>query len=260
MLGGRPPGLILRSVFEREQYAAAARMVRLYPAFGAVARRYFLGGGRYPWECRIRTPIGVVAPRLYSHHDVFTVQEIFAREDYRAGAELRVAVDIGSNIGISALYFLSRNPTACCYLFEPVPRNLERLRGNLAAHTDRYEVQPVAVAATGGRVQFTIEPTGRYGGIGVPGAEQIDVECRSIADVLEDILARESTIDMLKIDTEGAEAATVQAIPDDQLARIRAICFETATPLNPAPDRFRLQFACETCRLDQRAAPAKARS
>ena len=115
MLGGRSPRLVLDSIFEPNQYRALARMVTRYPAFPRVARRYFLGGGRYPYACRIRTPTGTVAPITYSHHDIFTVHEIFGREDYAAGNDLRVVVDIGSNVGISALYFLTRNHTSRCY-------------------------------------------------------------------------------------------------------------------------------------------------
>ena len=182
------------------------------------------------------------------------MHEIFGREDYRVGDDLRLAVDIGSNIGISALYLLTRNSRSRCYLFEPVPRNVDRMRANLVGYEDRYELHEVAVAARGGMVDFTVEPTGRYGGIGVPGAEQIRVRCEAVADVLDAVLAREESIDLLKIDSEGAELETLNAIPSEQLARIRTICFETRKPHNPDPARFGMRFACETCRLDQRAA------
>ena len=254
MLGGRPIGLVLRSLTEPEHYIALARMTRLYPDFGQVAKRYLVGGGDYPYRCRIRTPTGMVSPLLFHPHDVMTVQEIFGREDYRCGPSVRVSVDIGSNIGISALYLLSRNRTSRCYLFEPVPRNAERLRANLSGYESRYELAQVAVAARRGAVEFTVEPSGRYGGIGVAGDEHISVECRHIVDVLDDVLEREEEIDLLKIDSEGAELETVAAIPRRQLARIRTISFETTSPINPEPDGFTMTFATQTCRLERRAA------
>jgi FkbM family methyltransferase len=244
--------LVARSIFEPQQYAALGRMIRRYPAFPQVARRYFLGGGSYPYACQVRTPVGIVSPVTYSHHDVFTVHEIFAREDYRAGAELGVAVDIGSNIGISATYFLTRNRSSRCYLYEPVPRNVERLRANLSGYEDRYELQEVAVGPLSAMVEFTLEPTGRYGGIGVSGDDQIRVRCRAISEVLDEVLERESTIDLLKVDIEGAELDTVRAIPARQLKRIGTVCFECTTPYNADPESFAMQFACETCRLDRR--------
>lgn len=252
MLGGRPPKLVAQAIFEPGQYVAVARMIRRYPAFPAVIRRYLVGGGTYPYTCRVRTPIGVVGPTTYSHHDIFTVQEVFGREDYRAGNDLRVAVDVGSNIGISALYFLSRNRSSRCYLYEPVPRNVERLRANLRGLEDRYELQEVAVATRSETVAFTVEPYGRYGGIGVVGDEHINVSARAVAQVLDEVLEREGEIDLLKIDTEGSELDTVAAIRPDQLRRIAAIYFETASPFNPDPERFDMGFAADTCRLWRR--------
>ena len=38
----------------------------------------------------------------------------------------RAVIDLGSNIGISALYFLTRNADCRVWLYEPVPRNVER--------------------------------------------------------------------------------------------------------------------------------------
>jgi FkbM family methyltransferase len=254
MLGGRPVGLVLRSVVEPEHYVALAGMARRYPDFPRVAKRYFVGGGEYPYRCRIRTPTGEIAPLVYHPHDIMTVHEIFGREDYRCGEDIKVAVDIGSNIGISALYVLSRNRTSRCYLYEPVPSNIEHLRSNLRGYEERYELQEVAVAARGGSVEFTVESSGRYGGIGVPGAEHIEVQCRHVVDVLSEVLDREGSIDMLKIDTEGAELDTLRAIPHEQLERIRLICFETSVPLNPDPAMFTMHFATETCRLEQRSA------
>ena len=256
MLGGRPAGLIARALREPGQYVAVARMARRYPAFADVLKRYLLGGGEYPYTCRVRTPMGVVAPVTYTHHDIFTVQEVFGREDYRAGEGLRVAVDVGSNIGIRALYFLTRNRDARCYLYEPVPRNVERLRANLAGYEGRYEVEEVAVAADGGTVRFTVEPFGRYGGIGVAGDDHIEVTCRAVTNVLDEVLEREGRIDLLKIDTEGAELDTVRAIRPDQLDRINTICFETRAPYNPDPERFAVHFAAETCRLERVSRPA----
>ncbi|MEA2145325.1 MAG: hypothetical protein QOG59_912 [Solirubrobacteraceae bacterium] len=252
MLGGRSPALVARSVVEPEQYRALGRMVRLYPHFGDVARRYFIGSGSYPYRCRVRTPTGEVCPTTYTHHDIFTVHEIFGREDYQVGPDLRTVVDIGSNIGISALYFLSRNSAARAYLFEPVPRNVERLHQNLQGYEGRYVLAAVAVGPQESMVEFTIEETGRYGGIGVPGDQRIQVRCQAVANIIDEVLEREDQIDMLKIDTEGAERATIEALRPEQLSRITTICFETRTPFNPDPKRFAMTFACETCRLEQR--------
>src|SRR5690606_9112251 len=90
-------------------------------------QRYVLGRGTYPFLCRVRTPMGIVAMTLHCPEDCFTVNEIFALHCYHADAQ-RVFVDFGANIGISAAYFLSRNPQAYVYCFEPLPENVEKLK------------------------------------------------------------------------------------------------------------------------------------
>ena len=75
----------------------------------------------------MRTPAGVVAPTLHSSHDMFTVNEVFCREDYACGPGIRTVVDVGSNIGISALYFLTRDAGV------PLPGSTSRCRATSSA-------------------------------------------------------------------------------------------------------------------------------
>lgn len=252
MLGGRSPSLVARSALEPEQYRALLRMRRTYPDPLAFARRYFLGAGPYPHEQAVRTPLGEVRPLLPGPHDAVTLHEIFAREDYRAGHGLGAVVDLGSNIGLSALYFLTRGPRSRVWCYEPVPRNVAALRRNLAGLEDRWTVREAAVADRSGTLEFGVEPTGRYGGLGMDLPETIEVETLEIGDVLEDVLREAGTIDMLKLDTEGAEVASLRAIQPEHLRRIRTIVLETDQRVNPDPAQFRMHHACMTTRLDRR--------
>ena len=249
VLGGRPLSFVLKELVAPRNYVALARMARVCERPLDVARRYLLGGGDYPFVCGVRTPLGVVRPTLYSHHDVWTLSEIFCREDYRAGSETAVVVDVGSNIGLSGLYFLTRNASCRCYLFEPDPRNVQRLRENLSGLDGRWSLEEAAVGPTGGVVSFGREPTGRYGAVGASTPDTIEVRCLSIDDVLEDVLAREGAIDVLKIDTEGLEADTVSAIRPELLERIDMVYFESQTPMRLHEDRFASSFANETVTL-----------
>ena len=224
-------------------------MVRLCPDFLEVARRYFLGGGAYPYRCRVRTPLGLVEPTLYSHHDVWTVVEIFCREDYRAPAQTETVVDIGSNIGISALYFLTRGEACHAYLYEPDPRNAARLRANLAPFAGRWQLREVAVGPEQGVVEFGREPTGRYGAVGAQTSDILLVPCLEINRVLAEVLDSEREVDVLKIDTEGLEAPTVAAIRPELLERITLIYFESESPARLHDDRFDVSFANETVAL-----------
>jgi len=160
-----------------------------------------------------------------------------------------VVVDLGSNIGLSALWFLTRAPGVHCYLYEPVPRNVERLHANLRGMAGRYQLEEVAVADRAGSVSFGVEPSGRYAGIGLELAENITVQCRDVNDVLTEVLKREPRIDILKVDTEGLEVATVSSIRPELLDHIRAIYLETEKPVELHADRFHHRYANMTLQL-----------
>lgn len=253
MLGNRPLRDYAAALFQREHYVAVFNMARRYPAPVENFFRYLSGNGDYPYDVRVKTPLGLIQPRLDSFHDLLTVNEIFCRMDYVAPPGIRTVVDLGSNIGISALYFLTRNAHARCYLFEPNPRNVAKLKANLAAFSDRYELAEKAVSFERGRVEFGIEPTGRYGGIGVRTGQAITVDCLHINDVLESVLRQAGSIDILKIDTEGAEVPTVEAIDERLALRIRRIYFEgrAVRPLHAAI--FSQRQYGSVCQLRNRA-------
>jgi len=222
------------------------------PDFVEVFKRHLFGAGDYPYACRVRTPLGLVRPTLWSTHDVWTLVEIFCRLDYRAPASAEVVVDIGSNIGLSALYFLTRNDRCRCRLYEPDPRNVERLRTNLEAFTERWELDEAAVGPTSGRVRFGREPSGRYGAVGAETGDVIEVECLDVNDVLQQALAETPEIDVLKLDTEGLEEATVEAIRPELLARIELVYFEWPVRTHVHEEVFTQSFANETMRLRRR--------
>jgi FkbM family methyltransferase len=209
-------------------------MARTLEAFPVAFSRYISNGGSYPWTCRVRTPIGRRSVNLFSYHDLLTINEVFCRQDYPVDSDARVIVDLGANIGISGLYFLTRNSGTRCYLFEPVPRNVERLRANLAGLEDRFEIHEEAVADRAGQLEFGVEDIGRYGGLGANTGQSITVTCRHINDVLAAILEKEERIDLVKIDTEGEEARTVAAIDPKLFARIGKIVYEYSVDGQPA--------------------------
>lgn len=212
--------------------------------------RYASQRGEYPYVCEMRTPIGGVSAELGSWHDMVTVTEIFCRLDYRAQSTVKTVVDIGSNIGISALYFLTRNRTAHCYLAEPDPRNVARLRRNLAPFADRYTLYECAVSDVLGMFDFGVESTGRYGGIGLDLPDSIRVQCREINDLLQAVIANAGRIDIVKLDTEGMEERTVRAIRPRVLREINLIYLESLVPLEPLhPDSTHQTKRLATWRL-----------
>lgn len=253
MLGGRPTGVIARNALRPANYRALVNMPRRYVELRECVSRYFRRTGEYPYSAPIRTPAGVVRPTLWSWHDMLTVNEVFCREDYAVRADVRVVVDIGSNIGISALYFLTQSPAARCFLFEPVPGNVVRLKENLSAFEGRFSIDEVAVADTEGTLPFTTEPAGRYGGLDRKDGERIEVRVRHVNDVLGEVLGQVPFIDVLKLDTEGAEERTVRAIRPDLLSRIGTVYLETEEGSGLSLPEFEPRLRCETLRLTNRS-------
>jgi FkbM family methyltransferase len=239
MIGNRRLKTILGAVLKPEHYTAFANMFRVYTNVPDALKRYLFGSGEYPTLVGVKTPIGVIKICLYSHFDILTVNEIFCRKDYKADPGIAVVVDIGSNIGISALYFLTRNRDARCYLFEPDPKNVARLQLQLEHFADRYQLTECAVADYEGLVTFGVETSGRYGGIGVETGQSITVQCRHINSILAEVIEKEGMIDIVKIDTEGVEIATVKAMDASLLKNIRRIFIEAY----PEGDLLPLSFA-----------------
>ena len=202
-------------------------------------RRYLLGQGDYPATINIRRDSGLVPLTAWSWHDILTINEIFFREDYPVPPGSKVIVDLGSNVGISVLYFLlETGPDGLVYAYEPVPENLEKLRLNLRGHEHRFHLAPHAIGPASGQASFGVEKTGRYGGLGLPGETSIEVTVLDVNAEIRRILERHGRIDVLKIDIESLEQDLLKAIDRDSLRKIRCIHLEFNGRLNFAPDGF----------------------
>jgi FkbM family methyltransferase len=197
--------------------------------------RYLTGRGIYPASALVSTPGGPRRVHMWTRHDLLTVNEIFFRKDYEVDGRELVIVDFGSNIGLSALYFLTHAPQAKLYLFEPVPFNVERLKAQLADFEHRYVLDQVAVGAIDGEVSFGLEESGRYGGIGKAVGRPVTVPCRSAETVLRQVIAENGRIDLLKIDVEGHEQIILECLSTEVLARIDRIYAERRFTQNPLP-------------------------
>ena len=242
-LGGRSSSTLFAGALSWRNYRGLIEAFRRYASPWSDLRRYLAGSGTYPYRCRIRTRGGLVAPTLYSHHDMLTVHEVFCRRIYPVDPGSAVIVDVGANIGISALYFLTEAPHSRCHLFEANPALIGRLHENLRELSQRVVVNELALATFDGRAEFGLEETGRYGGIGVPAGKTIEVACRSATGALEEVIAAEGEIDLLKLDVEGIELDLLRSLPGSVLERIRAIHVETESPHNPLPASFEMKRA-----------------
>jgi FkbM family methyltransferase len=222
-----------RALFKPANYSGALKVVRDCSRPLDFLSRYIRNSGDYPAEFKIRTPTGPVRVTAHLPDDLLTINEIFFRGDYADDRNAEVIVDFGSNIGISAVYFLSRNPHAFVYCHEPLPQNISKLKKHLRPFEGRYDIREFAVAEQDGQVEFGWEPTGRYGGIGQEGLETITVGARDSNVILAEIVKRHGRIDLLKIDIEGLEYRLTARIPEDLARSIHVIAAEQRFPDNP---------------------------
>ena len=223
------------ALFKKSFYLAFVNIFIYFKGPLKILIRYVFEVGNYPQQFFVDTPLGLKGVTTFSHHDLITLIECFGKLDYRAPKDVSVVVDFGSNIGISALYFLTRNPSVKVYLFEPVPRNVERLRDNLKGFEKRYELSECAIGVEGGEFDFACEDTGRYGGLMKEGAEHfsqwttnkiISVQVLPASYALGEILDKHQFIDIVKIDVEGYENKILRHLKSNILARIRRIYAE----------------------------------
>tara|TARA_Y100001936_G_C15999719_1_gene627206 strand:+ start:572 stop:1321 length:750 start_codon:yes stop_codon:yes gene_type:complete len=226
----RPLGKILKAFFNKQFYIALINIFKNFDRPLNVLNRYVFGRGSYPDKHLVTTPIGKLELSVYSFHDMITLVECFGKLDYQAGNDIKCVVDFGSNIGVSAGYFLTRNNNSRVYLFEPLPDNISRLKANLERFESRYELKEVAVGLENGVADFGYETTGRYGGLQSNLPQKTQVKVLMAEEVITKILAKEGHIDILKIDVEGLEIAIIQSLSSDSLKRIDRIYAETIYP------------------------------
>jgi FkbM family methyltransferase len=143
--------------------------------------------------------------------------------------EMRTVLDIGANAGISALYFAASFPQAQVHAFEPDPGNCELLRLNAQA-CGRIHVHPFALGPRDGELAlFDSDDAANFGGfsaqaLGVNPARSKKVPMRHAGRCLAELGIR--SIDLLKIDTEGAELDILTALEPALLGQTRVIMGE----------------------------------
>ena len=166
--------------------------------------------------------------------DRAVVRQVLALQEYRKAASMtgvKLIVDCGANIGISAYYFLHHYPESTVIAVEPDERNCELCRGNLQAFGGRAIVVRGAVWPESRPLRIT--PASRHGGswsfsVEPASGQTADVDGLTIPAILERA-GRAGPIDLLKIDIEGAEFELFQQ-PAPWLDMVRHIAIELHTP------------------------------
>lgn len=154
--------------------------------------------------------------------------------DFELGFEPRTIMDLGGNIGCSAIYFANRWPQASVYAVEPFRENYELLQANTAQYSN-IRTERAAAACRPGVMSLALPKTGFWG---VQVVEQTttnpigeSVEGRTICELMDN--AGFDRVDLLKMDIEGSEFGLFRKNATDWLARTRVLVVELHDWIRP---------------------------
>lgn len=139
-------------------------------------------------------------------------------------------VDVGANLGYFSILWTSINPNSKAVCFEASPRNIESINNNLKNNslTDRVTLIPKAAGREQGTVKFDVGPSDQTGWGGIANSKSTNSIEVPLTRVDHEI--RDQTIDVLKVDVEGADTWVLfgcEALLKEE--RIRKIFFEQNT-------------------------------
>jgi FkbM family methyltransferase len=160
--------------------------------------------------------------------------QIFVCQEYSCLKDLKeplMVLDLGANVGYSAAYFLSIFPNARVVAVEPDERNLEVCQANLSPYGERAILLHCAVWSKPTTLRLL---RGAFGD-GREWATQVDemppgetayvgVQAWDIGSLID--MGGGGTVDILKVDIEGAELSVFGESSESWLPRVRNICIE----------------------------------
>jgi FkbM family methyltransferase len=214
---------------------------------------------REVWDC-YRS--GTTLPPLQLRHG-FTLQhrpedmalaqvaEVVRGQSYRRlvkESASGIIIDIGANIGVTALDWATRLPAVHVHAYEPHPATFALLAANVAANhlAHQIETHQEAVGHHSGTLRLrtgaaSVLTTAYEAGAtnGYLGAGELAVPMVSLNEVIARCAGREP-IALLKIDAEGAEADILEGATSTTLGEVLQIVLEYHDDMVPG--------ALERCR------------
>lgn len=198
-----------------------------------------------PTRVHVRLPNASYEVGLRLHtSDVPTFAQIFIEEQYNSPSLPATAnniVDLGANIGLSAVFFGLRYPQARILCVEPDGENFSAMTSNIAALGDRVYKMQAAVWTRDGVVNLRTEDTRgqSLGAWGVqvgdaPSASGHRVACYTMETLLK--MAMFDTVDILKVDIEGAEREIFSENTERWLPRVNMVVMETHDRFRPGSE------------------------
>jgi FkbM family methyltransferase len=216
----------------------------------AVARR------KAPRTITVRTPIGRLEIALRNFPSLRFVFSIFCRGDYQTPTDRPYSfIDIGANVGVAALYFLSRHPANEVICFEPDDENFGYLERNLAPFASRATLVKKGVSVAEGEAQFFRSAYGDLSSLATIASPVASTRIETVS--FRSLLARSASErfeTIVKLDVEGMEEQLVASVDFADFPRVkRMFCDSTqcsALITRPHRRNVRSGYVEEICFTD----------
>ncbi len=183
--------------------------------------------------------------RVRGRMDIWSVKETLLDRFYeRYGTSIQDGwkiIDIGGGIGEFTIFAAAGRPGCQVAAFEPFPASFELLQQNLQLnHLDHVQFFPEAIGASDGSLNLDIsggEPLMIQSGArsDLHSGQTIEVPCISLDTALNRLGF--SSVDLLKLDCEGAEYSILMDTPVETLRRIQRIVMEYHNNVGPRQHR-----------------------
>jgi len=168
---------------------------------------------------------------LCSNADLNAVAETCVTEDYQLHNFLKikpgdVVFDVGANMGSFAIYAAKKG--ARVYAFEPIKENYNRLIANIKLNHLEQSITAFeyGIYSHSGTQSLHISDNNK-GGHSVldnGGHSAVEITIKRLADVFAELGV--SSVDLLKIDIEGAEYEIFEHLTTDEAQKIKKIVGE----------------------------------
>tara|TARA_B100000795_G_scaffold168412_1_gene126844 strand:- start:424 stop:1224 length:801 start_codon:yes stop_codon:yes gene_type:complete len=165
-----------------------------------------------------------------SSSDMVLIYEILLKSKYKKeyyfpeNLKPKVIFDIGGNIGITSIYLASLFPDAQIYTFEPLKENFEILKINVSQFKNIQAFNVGLGNENGSFKVYLSDDEENYGGVSFYSEVEGNLiepfsECdiKNINDMVKELEI--NSIDLIKIDTEGAEYDILTSLEDNFLKK-----------------------------------------
>lgn len=163
----------------------------------------------------------------HSLADAKAFKDVFLRQDYNVAldADPESIVDLGANIGLSAVYFANKYPRSVVYAVEPDAANQQILLSNTSRYSNVVSIQ---AAVWNRKASLCIVNPAEVNQdsfrVGECGGAASSVAGVTLFEIMETY--KLSRIDLLKVDIEGSECQIFQEGYNDWLPFVRSVVIE----------------------------------